>query len=147
MFHKNDADQLTQRVQKLTPHHQPQWGSMNPTEMLLHCNMIHSYLLSAPSPSTKKTSLKEYVARWFVLYLLPHLPKNVKAPKQVHTKGLVSEEAFEKEREKFVHYIHRFLTEQPKIHHRHPYFGNLKTKQWGLACWKHNDHHLRQFGV
>jgi hypothetical protein len=147
MFNKNDVEQLIQRVQHLTPHHKAQWGSMNPAEMLLHCNMIHGYLLSPSVTPTKKTSLKEYLSRWVVLYVLPHLPKHVKAPKQVHTKGLINEEAFEKEREKFISFIHRFVNEKPLIEHRHPYFGNLKTKEWGIACWKHNDHHLRQFGV
>ncbi|OQP57805.1 hypothetical protein A3860_09275 [Niastella vici] len=26
----------------------------------------------------------------------------------------------------------------------HPALGNLNTTQWGIAAWKHMDHHLRQ---
>ncbi len=29
----------------------------------------------------------------------------------------------------------------------HPAFGALTPRQWGLLCWKHLDHHLRQFGA
>jgi hypothetical protein len=28
----------------------------------------------------------------------------------------------------------------------HPYFGPLTPGDWGRLCWKHLDHHLRQFG-
>ena len=29
----------------------------------------------------------------------------------------------------------------------HPGFGPLTPEEWGKLCWKHMDHHLRQFGV
>ena len=29
----------------------------------------------------------------------------------------------------------------------HPMFGPLSGQEWGLLCWKHMDHHLRQFGA
>jgi hypothetical protein len=29
----------------------------------------------------------------------------------------------------------------------HPAFGPLSPAEWGRLCWKHTDHHLRQFGV
>ena len=28
----------------------------------------------------------------------------------------------------------------------HPAFGPLSSPEWGKLCWKHLDHHLRQFG-
>ena len=29
----------------------------------------------------------------------------------------------------------------------HPLFGALSRQEWGVATYKHTDHHLRQFGV
>jgi hypothetical protein len=29
----------------------------------------------------------------------------------------------------------------------HPAFGRLSGKEWGVLCYLHLDHHLRQFGV
>ena len=29
----------------------------------------------------------------------------------------------------------------------HPLFGRLTFAEWGVATWKHTDHHLRQFGA
>jgi hypothetical protein len=30
---------------------------------------------------------------------------------------------------------------------RHPAFGALDGRMWGVLAWRHLDHHLRQFGV
>jgi len=29
----------------------------------------------------------------------------------------------------------------------HPFFGPLTGRDWGVLCYRHTDHHLRQFGV
>ena len=29
----------------------------------------------------------------------------------------------------------------------HPLFGRLSCREWGVATYKHMDHHLRQFGA
>jgi len=29
----------------------------------------------------------------------------------------------------------------------HPLFGRLSLREWGVATYKHTDHHLRQFGA
>src|SRR4029078_2933248 len=29
----------------------------------------------------------------------------------------------------------------------HPLFGRLSFREWGIATYKHTDHHLRQFGA
>jgi hypothetical protein len=29
----------------------------------------------------------------------------------------------------------------------HPLFGPLTWREWGVATYKHADHHLRQFGA
>ena len=144
---KSTAEKMVRRVQQLTPETQPLWGQMTVTEMLLHCNKIQEQLLNPATPSGKKTSLKQYITRWVVLYVMPAFPKNVQAPKQVQTKGMAEAKAFEEQQQRFIENVLRFPDHKLPIEHRHPYFGNLNTRQWGIACWKHNDHHLRQFGV
>ena len=29
----------------------------------------------------------------------------------------------------------------------HPFFGPMSSRLWGKWGWRHEDHHLRQFGV
>ncbi|MES2881009.1 MAG: DUF1569 domain-containing protein [Bacteroidota bacterium] len=146
LLHKGATEKLISRIQNLTPQSMPQWGSMAPTEMLLHCNKVNEYLLTA-QPQKKPTSIKQYFTRWVVLYIMPGYPKGAQAPKKVITKGLADPLDFEKEKQNFIEIIHRFPNHGLPLTLHHPYFGGLTTKQWGLAAWKHVDHHLRQFGV
>jgi hypothetical protein len=78
---------------------------------------------------------------------MPRFPKGAQAPKKFQVKGTVGASEFEKEKQGFINSVQRFATHSGPIAHHHPYFGKLSTEQWGLASWKHVDHHLRQFGV
>lgn len=147
IFDKSTADKMIRRVQSLTPEATPLWGSMNVTEMLLHCNMIQEKLLQAAKPSGKKTSVKQYLTRWLVLYVMPRYPKGAAAPKDFRTKGVIDRETFQEQQQRFIQNLIIFQQHTAPVEHYHPYFGKLNTKEWGITCWKHNDHHLRQFGV
>lgn len=146
LLNKECSEWLVSRIQKLKPETTPLWGSMNATEMLLHCNRVNEQLLNA-APVKKGTRMAQYLARLLVLYLLPAYPKNAKTPKRNVTKGQVDASAFEEQRQRFVVLIQQFPTHQKPIELPHPYFGDLNTAQWGLAGYKHVDHHLRQFGL
>ncbi len=139
-------EKLVQRVQQVQPQTQPQWGVMNATEMLHHCNRVNEQLLNNPSVK-KGTKLKQLVGRWLVLYCLPNFPKNARTPKRNDTKGQIDATAFAGEKQRFIELLQRFPAHDKPIELPHPYFGDLNTKQWGLAGYKHVNHHLRQFGV
>jgi len=136
-----------QRLQLLQPDTPPRWGKMNATEMLLHCNSIHERLLTPATDSGKKTSFKQHIIRWVVLYIMPNYPKNAQAPKPLQVSGKIEVTEFENQKEKFVQLLNRFASNNQQISHYHPYFGKLSTKEWGLTSWKHLDHHFRQFGL
>ena len=146
LLDKECGETLVRRIQKLQPGSAPLWGRMTATEMLLHMNRIHEQMLTAP-PVKKGTRLKQYIGRLFALYLLPAFPKNVRTPKRNDTKGQIDASAFAEQQQKFIELVQRFPLHQKPIELPHPYFGDLNTKQWGLAGYKHVDHHLRQFGI
>jgi hypothetical protein len=143
---KDCSEYLVSRVQKLKPETAPFWGTMTTTEMLLHCNRVNEQLLTA-EPLRKGTRIKQYIARCMVLYVIPKFPKNARTPKRNVTKGQVNNESFAEQLEQFIQLIRRFPLRDKPIELPHPYFGDLSTQQWGLANYKHMDHHLRQFGV
>jgi hypothetical protein len=147
LLNKEAIESLVQRVQRLSPRTPPRWGSMTATEMLLHCNKVHEHLLSPAESSGRGTSAMQYLLRWVVLYVMPRYPKGANTPKQLRTKGAIPDAAFEEQKKIFIELLRRFQQHQASIQHHHPYFGNLSTRQWGRASWKHTDHHLRQFGV
>lgn len=144
---QRSVENLIERIGKLKPSTPALWGTMTATEMLLHCNKVCSYLLQPPPVGQKKTSLKEYLVRCYVLYLLPNFPQGIKGPKQVMTKGLAADIEFEDQRRAFIEVLKKFPSHPTPINHRHPYFGIMGTREWGRTAWKHTDHHLRQFGV
>ncbi|HEV7330308.1 MAG TPA: DUF1569 domain-containing protein [Flavisolibacter sp.] len=130
LLDKECTETVISRAQKLHPGSTPHWGKMTVTEMLHHCNLVHAQLLSPAEPTTKRTSLQQYLVRWVVLYLLPRYPKGAQAPKKFHTKGLVDKEQFENEKQAFIASLRRFASYKEPIAHWHPYFGKLSTEQW-----------------
>ena len=147
LLEKEVAKEMVQRIQGLRPDTPPRWGKMNATEMLLHLNKVHQQVLSPATANVKKTTFKQLLVRWLVLYLMPRYPKGAKTPAVFNTKGTVNQDAFDEQKNVFTELMHRFATHQKSIEHYHPYFGALSTRQWGLSSWKHADHHLRQFGL
>jgi len=73
--------------------------------------------------------------------------KGLKTESRHDTKGKISDVCFEEQKNEFIKLIKLFpLTTHP-LTLTHPAFGNISTNQWGIAAYKHVDHHLRQFGI
>ena len=140
------AENIIARVMQLQPLQKAIWGEMNATEMLLHCNLCNTQILSGDIPY-QPTSFKQLLLRILALYIAPNFKKNVASAPQNHTKGIIRQIEFESQRNRFIAIMHEFARRTTPINLTHPAFGNLNTKQWGIAAWKHMDHHLRQFGV
>jgi hypothetical protein len=134
------------RVMQLQPYQKAIWGEMNATEMLLHCNLCNTQILSGDMPY-QPTGFKQLLLRILALYIAPDFKKNVASAPRNHTKGIIKQNEFENQRIQFIAIMHEFARRTTPIILTHPAFGNLNTNQWGIAAWKHMDHHLRQFGV
>lgn len=145
IFNKEEAENLISRAKSITANSLPLWGSMNSTEMFYHCNFTNKQILDGEMDK-RKTTFKDFSRKIFALYFLKQFPKNIKGLKRNDAKGKVSQEEFEKEKEEFSNLVRRYYQHKKEISVRHPVFGNLSKKEWGLAVWKHLDHHLRQFG-
>ena len=119
---------------------------MNATEMLLHCNLCNNQVLDGNIPYRKST-FKQQLLRIVALYIAPNFPKNLKTEPDNDTKGKIGADQFEAQKKLFIKTMQQFAERKEPIILTHPAFGNLNTTQWGIAEWKHTDHHLRQFGV
>ena len=146
LLNKAAAEQIIARVNALQPTIKPNWGVMNATEMLLHCNLCNNQVLEGNIPY-KKSSFKQQFLSVIALYIAPHFPKNLKTAPRNDTKGKIDADQFEIQKKLFINTIEQFAARKAPIVLTHPAFGNLNTTQWGIAAWKHTDHHLRQFGV
>ncbi len=137
-------DNLMERVVKLMPEHQPRWGSMKATEMLMHCNITNRRILEWDKPARPAT-IKQKILKFVALKLLPHFPKNVKTAPQFETKGKIDKDQFEQEKKKYLNLLIQFKKNEKPLSAPHPFFGPLNTGEWNEVLWKHLDHHLRQF--
>src|SRR3954453_16772704 len=146
LLNKTAAEKMIARVNSLHANSNPKWGIMNATEMLLHCNLCNNQVLDGNIPY-QKTTLKQRLLRIVALYIAPNFPKNLKTEPDNDTKGKIEADQFEKQKRLFIKTMQRFGERKEPIALTHPAFGNLNTRQWGIAEWKHTDHHLRQFGV
>lgn len=123
-----------------------QWGEMTAAEMLLHCNSCNREIFER-SRGNAKTTPAQYLLRTLALYIAPKFKKGLRSESHHITKGKADLTDFDALKSEFIRLIRRFPENEKALTLTHPAFGNISTKQWGIAAYKHMDHHLRQFGV
>lgn len=146
LFDRAAADSIINRVQNLKPGSSNLWGEMNATEMLWHCNSCNREILQGQR-GDKKTTVKQYLLRLLAIYIAPHFKKGIKSESRHISKGKISDLDFDREQNEFISLINEFPANKKQLTLTHPAFGNISTREWGIAAYKHMDHHLRQFGV
>lgn len=146
LLNKQAAASIISRVEKLTVNQKALWGNMNATEMLAHCNSCNKQILEE-GRGKDKTTVKQYLLRILALYIAPGFKKGL-ASEPVHiTKGKVDASQFDLQKKEFIRLIEKFPLNTKELTLTHPAFGNISTRQWGIAAFKHMDHHLRQFAL
>lgn len=146
LFDKDTFDQVIQRINKLQPESQRQWGKMNVAQMLTHLTRVFKV------PLSDKPIPRIFIGRLFGWAFKKQL-YNEKPFKQglptAPSFKVTDEREFEKEKRMLLILIEKFHRNGPEKASRfaHPLFGRFSGEQWGKALWKHVDHHLRQFGV
>jgi hypothetical protein len=147
LFTEEGKTAIAERLGKLRPDSQRQWGKMNPAQMLHHCQKP---LEVAIDGADVKVSLIGRLVGGMIKkkMLQPGAPFRKNSPTAPSFK-IADERNFEKERTQLLAEIERFnrAGAQGKLLGRHPFFGNMTANDWDIMSWKHLDHHLRQFGV
>jgi len=146
LFDKETYSEITNRINSLTPETQRAWGKMNVAQMLAHCKEAFRVPLS-----DKK------MPRMFIGLLIGWIFKKKLYNEEPWKKNLptapnfiIKDECdFEKEKQELSAMIYQFHNGgSGKVGlFPHPMFGSFTSEQWGMAMYKHLDHHLQQFGV
>jgi len=147
LFNKQDYEETLQRIEKLTPETQAQWGKMSVDQMLAHCNVAYDMAYTEKYP--KATGFKRFMLKLFVKNAVvgpkPY-PKNGRtAPEFI----IADERDFAVEKSKLVDYLMK-TQELGASHFENKAsnsFGPMTSKEWNVSFAKHLDHHLKQFGV
>ncbi|SFU31532.1 Protein of unknown function [Pustulibacterium marinum] len=147
IFENESYQEILDRLEKLTPESVAQWGKMNVSQMIVHCQKPLELALG-------KIQLKKpNFLMGFMLKQMSSSLYNDKPWKQGLPTAkefvIVDVKDFLSEKEKLVSLIKQMheRKDSSETFPVHPYFGKFTHEQWGKASYKHLDHHLTQFGV
>jgi len=140
------VDEIIQRFKKLTSNSGRQWGTMQVTEMLLHCKLANNYIFDDTTDYVKPT-IKQRVIQFICFNFLSRIPRNRKGPVRLQTRKMADADKFEEQLGAVIASLERFKFHDRPITSLHAGLGWLSASQWGRISYMHMDHHLRQFNV
>ena len=143
----NDADRtmICQRIGSVTSASAPRWGRMDAQAMLTHLRLSALMALGElPVASKSKRVFQVFPIKHLILHVVP-FPKGAPTAPELLVPDAVPVDALRSELVSLVERIGAGPREGDGP--VHPLFGRLSFREWGVATYKHTDHHLRQFGV
>ena len=145
ILNERDRSEISSRLRSLSVSSKGRWGSMGVEGMLQHlCLSARMALGELTVPSANKRVCQVFPLKHLILYVLP-FPKGAPTARELKP---VDAASFEQERAALLELLERIGAgpsegEGPA----HPLFGPLTWREWGVATYKHTDHHLKQFGA
>jgi elongation factor P--beta-lysine ligase len=136
---------LLERVAKLSPESQAQWGEMNTAQMLAH---VAAFLkLGMSDKKARQTLMGRIFGRSVKRQILTKgVPQNLPTIPRIK---IADAREFQREKEGLKGRLEQFfdggelvITKQP-----HDFFGHLTPNEWARLQYLHLDHHFKQFGV
>jgi hypothetical protein len=147
LFEPTAVNEITDRVARLRPDSERQWGKMSAAQMMAHCSAsIGMAEGKVTPPRILLGRLLGPLAKKSLIVNGEPMRRNSMTEKSV----LVTDERdFMGERQRLRESIDRFVSGGPGICTKHPhfFFGPLTPVEWAALMYQHLDHHLRQFGV
>jgi hypothetical protein len=143
----NDADraEICQRVATVTSASAPRWGRMDAKAMVTHLRLSALMALGElPVACKSKRAFQVFPIKHLILHVVPFPKGAPTAPELLAADGA----SFDATRSALVSLVERIGTgPREGAGPVHPLFGRLSLREWGVATYKHADHHLRQFGA
>jgi len=147
IFSKEVAEEVVERINRLTPSSPPLWGKMSVAQMLAHCCVAYEMVYTDKHP--KPGFLMGFIMKTFIKRAVVS-PKPYRRNSKTAPAFLISDEKeFEAEKMRLINYIRETqlfgaYIFDGKVSHS---FGPLSANEWNNMFYKHLDHHLKQFGV
>jgi hypothetical protein len=147
LFEPAAVEEVKQRIARLRPDSNRQWGTMNVAQAVAHCSA--GLELGLGERIAPRMFLGRIIGRIVKpLALRNDEPMRRNSPTM---KNLVVQDNRDLgiERGRLSALIDRFAAAGPEgcTTHPHSFFGQLTPTEWSILMYKHLDHHLRQFGV
>ena len=141
------TDQIIGRINLLSENSKPNWGEMNVSQMLAHCNV--AYEMCFETNHKKPGAVKRFLLKAFIKRLVtnetPYNRNSRTAPEFLIT----SEKEFLTEKTRLIGYLRKTVEVGGNgFHNKESHsFGPLTKTEWNNMFYKHLDHHLSQFNV
>ena len=147
------------RLDQLSPASVPHWGTMSVREMLCH---VADHLRVALGDIEVRPGgiavrlgnralevhpglLRFKLGRQLLVHWIPWPKARIVAPPEMMT---TAPSEWSDDIGSVHALVDRVGNRRPvEVWGTHPWFGSIPGREWGRLCWKHLDHHLRQFGV
>ena len=136
---------LFDRLGRLDPSREPLWGRMSAPAMLAHlCDQMRMPFNEHPSgpiPGLPRVPLMRAVT----LHLLPWPRGVIEGPPEAFR----SEPGEWRDDVTTLRKLVAVFVAAPPARRwpDHPNFGRMSRRDWGVFCYRHFDHHFRQFGA
>jgi Protein of unknown function (DUF1569) len=148
IFTKEVSNEVINRINKLTPDSQRQWGKMDVAKMLAHLNVAYESIYE-PGKHPAPNFLMKFILKTFVRSVVTNdkpLKKNSPTGKEFIIK---SDKDFDAEKARLIAYIIKTqqLGEAEFDRKENPAFGVMTKTEWSNMMYKHLAHHLEQFGA
>ena len=147
IFTATVSNEIMSRINNLSNTTSAQWGKMNVTQMLAHCNVTFEF---AYEEKHKKPN-------FFMGFILKNLVKGGLVNEKPNKKNastapefiIGNDRNFDVEKNRLIQYINRTvqLGEKSFDGRVSMIFGEMTSTEWNNLFYKHLDHHLTQFGV
>ncbi|HEX7903444.1 MAG TPA: DUF1569 domain-containing protein [Chitinophagaceae bacterium] len=131
------------RVIKINPGAQRQWGKMNVVQMLNHLKIATGSGINEYQLKDESTFLWRTIIKFIALVVLKRFPKGAKAAEgfKIEMNNALD---FNTEKEQALIILKKAYASTYDTY-PHPLFGIMSRKLWGKLIYRHFDHHLRQF--
>ena len=145
VFDATTRKELVTRINSLSEQNNAQWGKMNVFQMVKHCTLHEDMVLG------KIKIERVLIGRLLGPMILKRVLKDDRpfgknSPTSSKLKTTRESGDIEDQKKEWITRIEQYAnyTNQNFVH---PFFGPMTKEQIGFFAYKHNDHHLRQFGA
>ena len=141
----DDRAAILTRIASVTSGSTPRWGSMDAAAMLDHLRLSARMAIGElPVACKGKRVFQVFPVKHLLLHVVPFPKGAPTAPELLAFEG-GSVDAIRSDLAALVERIGAGPRDGDGP--LHPLFGPLSFREWGVATYKHTDHHLRQFGA
>jgi hypothetical protein len=143
LLESSDRQPILTRLRQVRADTKAQWGQLDAPRMLCHITDQLRVALGEIPSKPQHNLMSRTLLKWLVVNtgMQPPPGKIQTAPEMLTT----SPQAWDADLAVCEQLVARVGAGEAKA--EHPAFGPLTPAEWGRLCWKHLDHHLRQFGA